>query len=123
MGLRILKIAVVYLIIGAVFGLGMGLSQQFIMAPVHAHLLLLGWVSLALAGIIYHLYPAAAETRLARVHFWLHNLGLPPFMIALAALLTGNAAAGPFIGIAATVVVIGLGCFMFNVFLNAKPAQ
>jgi hypothetical protein len=45
----------------------------FILAPVHAHLLLLGWASLALAGIIYHLYPAAGTTRLARIHFWAHN--------------------------------------------------
>ena len=43
MGLRFLKIAVVYLILGALLGLFMGLTQQFALAPVHAHLLLLGW--------------------------------------------------------------------------------
>jgi cbb3-type cytochrome oxidase subunit 1 len=47
--------------------------------PVHAHVLLLGWASLALAGVVYHLYPAAAGTRLARWHFWLHNGGLALF--------------------------------------------
>ena len=83
MGLRFLKIAVVYLLIGAFLGLGMGIAQNFALVPVHAHVLLLGWASLALAGLVYHLYPAASTTRLARVHFWLHNLGLPVFMVTL----------------------------------------
>ena len=45
MGVRFLKIAVVYLFIGALLGLAMGLSQKFTLAPVHAHLLLLGWAT------------------------------------------------------------------------------
>ena len=95
MALRFLKIAVVYLFIGALLGFAMGMSQQFTLAPVHAHLLLLGWASFALVGLVYHLYPAAAETKLARIHFWLHNLGLPAFMLALGTLLTGHESAGP----------------------------
>jgi cbb3-type cytochrome oxidase subunit 1 len=122
MGLRFLKIAVVYLFVGALLGLIMGVTQQFVLAPVHAHLLLLGWASLALAGAIYHLYPAAATTLLARVHFWLHNLGLPAFMIALGMLLTGYESAGPAIAISASVVLVGLTTFAANVLVNVKPA-
>jgi hypothetical protein len=123
MGLRFLKIAVVYLFVGALLGGFMGLSQQFTLAPVHAHLLLLGWASFALAGLVYHLYPAASATMLARVHFWLHNLGLPVFMIALGMLLTGHESAGPLVGIAAIVVIIGLAAFATNVLMNAKPSN
>lgn len=122
MGLRFLKIAVVYLLVGALLGVFMGITQQFGLAPVHAHLLLLGWASLALAGIIYHLYPAASTTRLASIHFWLHNAGLPAFMVALGFLLTGHESAGPFVGISASVVMIGLVVFVSNVLLNVKPA-
>jgi hypothetical protein len=123
MGLRFLKIAVVYLVVGAVLGLIMGITQKFVLAPVHAHLLLLGWASLALAGIIYHLYPAAGKTRLAHTHFWLHNLALPPFMVGLGMLLTGNESADSIIAPAATVVLIGLVVFASNILINAKPAQ
>ena len=122
MGLHFLKIAVVYLFAGALLGLFMGITQQFGLAPDHAHLLLLGWASLALAGIIYHLYPAASTTRLARIHFWLHNFGLPVFMIALGLLLTGHESAGPFVGIAVSVVLVGLAIFVANVLLNVKRA-
>ena len=122
MGVRFLKIAVVYLVIGACLGLAMGIKENFVLAPVHAHLLLLGWASLALAGLIYHLYPGAAATRLASVHFWLHNVGLPVFMVGLGMLLTGTAGAGPVVGIAATVVLVGLAVFAANILLNVKSA-
>jgi cbb3-type cytochrome oxidase subunit 1 len=122
MGVRFLKIAVVYLVVGACLGLAMGIKENFTLAPVHAHLLLLGWASLALAGIIYHLHPGAATTRLARVHFWLHNAGLPVFMLGLGMLLTGTAGAGPVVAIAATVVLAGLAVFATNILLNVKSA-
>ena len=122
MALRFLKIAVVYLFVGALLGLAMGLSQRFTLAPVHAHLLLLGWASFALVGLVYHLYPNAAATKLARIHFWLHNLGLPVFMVALGMLLTGHESAGSLVGISAIVVILGLASFVTNVLVNVKPA-
>jgi len=122
MGLKFLKIAVIYLFIGALLGLGMGIAQNFALVPVHAHLLLLGWASLALAGVVYHLYPAASTTRLARIHFWLHNLGLPVFMVALGLVLTGREAIVPVVVVSAIAVLIGLAIFATNVLVNIKPA-
>lgn len=122
MGLRFLKIAVVYLVIGAALGLTMGITQKLALAPVHAHILLLGWASLALAGLVYHLYPAASRTRLARWHFWLHNLGLPIFMVGLGFVLTGNAGVIPVVVIGAIAVLVGLVLFAANVLLNIKSA-
>ena len=123
MGLTFIRIAVVYLVIGASLGLAMGISQNFTLVPVHAHVMLLGWASLGIAGVIYHLYPAAAATRLARWHFWLHNLGLPVFMVTLGLLLAGTQAALPAVGFGAIVVVLGLVLFAVNVFINIKPAS
>jgi len=122
MGLKFLKIAVIYLFIGALLGLGMGIAQNFALVPVHAHLLLLGWASLALAGLVYHLYPVSSTTRLARIHFWLHNLGLPVFMISLGLLLTGREALTPVVVVSASAVLIGLAIFATNVLVNIKPA-
>jgi hypothetical protein len=123
MGLRFIKIAVVYLLLGTTLGAYMGANEVFTLAPVHAHILLLGWVSLALAGIVYHLYPAAGETRLARIHFWVHNLVLPPFMVVLALFLTGTKAMGPVLGVASIVMIAGLACFAVNVFRNTTPTS
>ena len=98
MGLRFLRIAVIYLFVGALLGGFMGFSQRFTLAPVHAHLLLLGWASFALAGLVYHLYPGASETLLARIHFWLHNLGLTALKVEHGMFLTGHQSAGPKVG-------------------------
>jgi hypothetical protein len=120
MELRFVKISVVYLLVGGVLGLAMGISGKFQLASVHTHLLLLGWASLALAGLVYHWYPQASATRLARFHFWLHNIGLPAFMIGLALLLTGSEWALPLVAGASIVVTIGLALFAVNVLFNAK---
>lgn len=122
MGQLFLKIAVVYLFIGVCVGFYMGITGNFVLAPVHAHLLLLGWATLALAGVIYHLYPAAAGTRLAKIHCWLHNLGLPVFMVGLGSFLVGHAGAMPVVIAGATAALIGLAFFMVNVLLRVKSS-
>jgi hypothetical protein len=122
MAIRFLRIAVLYLTVGVCMGLYMGISQTFTLHPVHAHLNLLGWASLALCGLVYAAFPAAAETRLAKIHFWLHNLGLPPLMLALALLLSGNAAMEPVVGILSIVVALGILMFVINVWVSVRPA-
>ena len=120
MGLRFLKLAVVYLFAGTLLGLIMGMNENFVLAPVHAHTLLLGWASLALAGLIYHFYPMAAKTRLARWHFWLHNLALPGFLGGMAMVVTGHIAARPIIAVSATCIVLSLALFAGNILFNLK---
>jgi hypothetical protein len=122
MAVRFIKIAVLYLAVGVTLGLIMGMRQSFTLAPVHAHLNLLGWASLALVGLVYHAYPAAGETRLAHIHFWMHNLGLPPLMLALALMLSGNAALEPVVGVLSLVVALGIAVFVVNVWLSVRPA-
>lgn len=122
MGIRFLKIAVIYLFVGALLGGYMGATENWALAPVHAHIALLGWASLALAGLIYHLYPKAALTLLAKIHFWLHNIGLPFFMLGLGMLLTGHTAAAPLVSTSAGVVIVGLAAFTANILFNVKAA-
>ena len=123
MGLRFLQIAVVYLVLGAVVGGYMGATRQFSFIPVHTHLLLAGWASLALAGLIYHLYPAATRTRLARIHFRLHNTGLPIFVTAFALTVTGHEWARVPLGASAGMLIGGFTAFAVNVLLHANPAD
>jgi cbb3-type cytochrome oxidase subunit 1 len=122
MGLNFIRIAVIYLVIGTSLGIAMGISQRFTLIPVHAHVLLLGWATLAIAGVVYQLYPMAANTRLARIHFWLHNLGLPVFMVALALMLSGHESLMPLVAIAALVVLLGLFLFAANFLLTTRTA-
>lgn len=117
-----LKIAVLYLLIGVIFGLVMGLSHQFQYAPVHAHINLLGWASLGLAGVIYWLCPRAGGHWLGLTHFWLHNIGLPIFVIGLFFVSSGHAGAIPVVAVGAVLAVIGILFFTINLFVNLKKA-
>jgi len=63
--------ASVWLVVGVGLGLYMGASTDFALAPVHGHINLIGWVSLALFGLTYQLFPQAGSTRFAQIHFLL----------------------------------------------------
>jgi hypothetical protein len=83
-----LLLATFLLICGAVLGIVMGAREDFQLVPVHAHLNLAGWASLALFGLTYRAYPELAATRLARWHFIVSAIGsaLLPIGIGLAVL-------------------------------------
>lgn len=117
--LTLVRIASLYLLAGLVLGLAMGIGQDFTLMSVHSHVLLLGWATLAITGIVYLVLPRCAGTRLAAAHFWLHNLGLPVMMVSLAVEALGDPRAEPFVGIGSTVVVVALGLFTLNVLRNA----
>lgn len=60
------RAAVALVVVGMTWGIIMAASGDHSTMPAHAHLNLLGWVSLFLMGIFYHLHPRIDATRLAR---------------------------------------------------------
>jgi len=90
-----LLLATILLICGAVLGIVMGSREDFQLTPVHAHLNLAGWASLALFGLTYRAYPQLAATKLARYHFLVSATGsvLLPIGIGLAVLRNAPALA------------------------------
>lgn len=123
MSARLIKIAAVYLVIGVAMGIAMGITQQFSLAPVHAHINLLGWATLGIIGVIYQVYPAAGQTRLAQIHFWIHNIALPVFMLGLGFVLSGHEAFLPAAIAGALAVAIGIVVFAVNIWRCVRPAS
>jgi len=119
MGRTLIKISVLYFLLGVSLGYYMSTTEDHTLTGVHAHINLLGWTSLTLAGLIYHLFPHLTKSLLAKIHFWFHNLGLPVMMIGLWSLLsTGNEGFVPVVAVGATVTLLGILCFVINVFFN-----
>ena len=116
-----IKLAVFYFVIGVVLGNYMGKTLDYTLHSVHAHINLLGWASLGLAGVIYALYPKAANSRLAVWHFWISAVLLPVMFIALALFKQGNGAIIPVLGISSVVMGFGILLFAVNVFRNVGP--
>lgn len=121
MGVKLIKIAVVYFLIGISLGLYMSFTHDFILSTVHVHINLLGWVSLVLAGILYLLFPHLTLTSAAKAHFWLHNLGLPVMMISIALAIKEISSVFFLIAtLGGVVTVLGVFCFGYNVLKNLK---
>jgi hypothetical protein len=70
-----ITIAVIYLLAGQVLGIFMGITKDFSQRDLHAHINLVGWASLALAGLVYRCYPGLAGRWIAGLHFWVANAG------------------------------------------------
>jgi hypothetical protein len=58
-----LTAAALCMVVGVAMGIAMGMSHDFRLAPVHAHLNLLGWTSLALMGLTYRAWPELCRNR------------------------------------------------------------
>lgn len=120
--LRWYRAAVVYLVIAVTMGAVMGAQENFLLRTVHSHLNLVGWVTLALMGLIYQQWPQLGSNRLATVQFWLHNAGLAIMAGGLTALLSGYPAAKVLVAIGSTVVAIAVGIFAINMTRGARAA-
>jgi cbb3-type cytochrome oxidase subunit 1 len=95
MTIRLIKLAVLYLVLGMTMGIAMGISHDFLLRPVHAHVNLLGFAVLAIAAFVFHAFPDLARTRLATAWFWLYNISIPVGLGALALVLNGKMWAEP----------------------------
>lgn len=119
-GTRLIKIAALYLIVGLGLAIFMVAAKDRSLATVHSHVLLLGWMTMGIAGLVYLAVPACSNSRLAGWHFWLHNLGLPIMMLSLAIQEYGHPEIEPATAIGSIVVFIALLLFTINVFKNLK---
>lgn len=60
-----LTTALLCLLVGEGLGIYMGMAQDFLLSPAHAHLNVLGWVTLAAFGLMHRAYPALGASRIA----------------------------------------------------------
>jgi len=117
-----LRIATLYIIAGISLGLYMAASHNHSMFPVHAHLNLLGWVAMTLFGLFYHVFPAAAETRLAKAHFWLYVPAHFGQMVFLTILFTGNTRIEPVLAAFSSLVGVAFLFFVLVVWKQTEKA-
>ena len=110
------RLAVLFVIVGMAMGIGMAASQNHAIMPAHAHLNLLGWVSLFLFGIYYERRPALDRSRLALVQVAIWSVGTVVLTIAVAALHLGYTAADPVAALASLIVLAGMVLFAYCVF-------
>ncbi len=97
-----LRLATLFAVAGMGLGIHMAASFDHAMSPVHAHVNLIGWVGMFLAGLFYAVHPIA-DDRLARVHLGTAFIGL---------LILAPGIAGSHLGLPWGPAVAGLGSIL-----------
>ncbi|WP_333816725.1 hypothetical protein [Tabrizicola sp.] len=112
----------VYLVVGIVFGAYMGGSGDHTLAPVHAHINLLGFTLMTAFGIGYRLIPGLAEGALPKLHFWLHQIGSLLLLLGLFLMMTGTvaeASIGPVFPVLEGAILLGAVLWLVGVIRHA----
>jgi hypothetical protein len=103
-------------LLGMIWGTYMGASEDFSARDAHAHLNLLGWVTLSLMGTFYALAGSARPKLLSWVNFVLSSVGVPLFVAFLVTLQTGTP--NMMVGWAGVLMVIfGMTTFIIAILL------
>ncbi|MFC3071232.1 hypothetical protein [Phenylobacterium soli] len=114
--------AVVYALGGMVLGMYMGGSGDHSMAPVHAHINLLGWASLALMGAFYGLAADKAPAKLAWTNFGLSNVGNLMSLPMVAMIQSGKPPIVPLLVGGEVLIVAGMLTFGLSLIVVARAA-
>ena len=106
---------------GMGLGIFMAVSQDFTLMPAHAHLNLLGWVSMALYGLYYR-GAALLRIRLAWVQAGVATAGFVTMTGALAALLvTLDHRFEALVGVGASLSLVAMALFLVQVVTESRP--
>jgi hypothetical protein len=115
-----MRVATVILVIGLIWGIEMGIRQDFSMAPAHAHFNLVGGVLLFMFGLYYRVVPSAGNSALAKWQGWLHIVGAVLFPVGVAVVIGKGEAfiALPIIG--SLIVLAAVVLFAFIVWRTSR---
>lgn len=106
--------AVLFALAGLALGLHMAISGNHGQHVTHAHIMLAGWVSLALMGFFYHFFPALNASALAKAQFWITALSAALMCVSLFFLYGGNPAIEPGAAIGSIGFLAGTLLFAYN---------
>jgi peptidoglycan/LPS O-acetylase OafA/YrhL len=116
------RAAVILVAAGMIWGIVMAATRDHSTMPAHAHLNLLGWVSLFLFGIYYHLHPTIDRSRLAVLQVWIWIVGTIVLTIGVALVHSGRAIGDPIAAISSLVVFADVLLFGWLVF-QSQPKE
>lgn len=105
---------------GMSLGIWMGIAHDFTLAPVHAHINLLGWVTLSLYGL-YHRSVERRDSRLAWTQVGCGALGFALLIVGMTGLIGAGLDAFLPVAIAGSILCLA-GMILFIVILLRDAA-
>lgn len=127
-----LRMSVIYFAAGAIIGFTMLLwpevSGYYI--SVHAHLNLLGFMSMMIYGVGYHILPKFSgkniySPQIMKIQFWFANAGLIGMAVSWPFVIRGDTSSSfeSILIISAASSLIAVLLFAFNILKTIKPVQ
>jgi hypothetical protein len=113
--------AVLCVLVGMAWGIQMAISQDHLLGGAHAHLNLVGWTTMALFGLYYHVTPQAAASWLAKVHAGTAILGVLVMVPGIAVAITTGAPALAAVG--AVLTTLSMTIFLVTVLRHGLGAR
>jgi cytochrome c oxidase cbb3-type subunit 1 len=121
--------SIVYLALSTVLGIAMLHQPQLLSFKfVHSHLNMLGWVSMMIYGVGYHILPKFAgkflkSPKLGELQFWLANASLIVLLLFYSMNVLSPLSSYMLIATLAGVVhAISIGIFFYNMLATLLPA-
>ena len=126
-----LRMSVVYFVVGTLIGFAMLLwpSESGYYIPVHVHLNLLGFMSMMIYGVGYHILPKFSGTyiyspRIMKIQFWMANAGLIGMSVSWPFVMRSDAALSETILIVSALLsIISVFLFTFNILKTIKAVS
>ena len=123
-----LRMSVVYFVLGVVLGFAMLLwpGEAGYLVSVHVHLNLLGFMSMMIYGVGYHILPKFSgrhiySPRIMTVQFWLANAGLIGMAVSWPITVAGDSSvADNALILAAFLSLLSIILFAFNMLKTVK---
>ena len=124
-----IRASLVWFGVGILIGLGMAWwpAEHLVYRPAHAHAHLLGFVSMMIFGVAYHVIPRFAGSplqsrRLAFIHLWVANLGLAGMIGGW--ILRGWLGWGtPLLAVGGALTATGAFLFIYNIWTTLGPVK
>lgn len=121
-----IKCALVYLVLAALLGMHMASSSAgYYLRPVHTHLNLLGWMSMIVYGVAYHILPRFSgnplwSERMSLWHLWLANIGLIGMSLGWVLPIYSASAGFYVLSVFSVVEGVSIALFAINMFKTIK---
>lgn len=123
-----IKSSLIYFAIAALVGLDITFMPEHLgaMMPMHAHLMLLGWISMMIFGVAYHILPRFSASplyseKIANAQFYLAHIGLIGMSISFA--MRSYVDAGAMLLVVFSIIeAVSVLMFAFNMLMTLPKA-
>ena len=111
----------IFALIGMAWGIQMSATQDHSLGPAHGHLNLIGFVAMSVFGAYYALFPAAAASRIAALHFWTSVVAV--VVVVPGIVMAINEDGEVLAKIGSVLALLSMGMFAFVVLRNGSRRE